>query len=47
MHVIEEIHEGLELAGSFIELFAVLVIIVGFVRAAVTYTHTEVGVRPA
>jgi len=38
MNIIEHIREGLEFATGIIELFAVLVIVSGFIRASVAYT---------
>ena len=41
MNVIEHILEGLELAVGIIELVAVLVIVIGFIRASVAYTRAR------
>ena len=41
MNIIEHIRQGLEFATSIIELFAVLVIISGFIRASVAYILTR------
>ena len=41
MNVIEHIREGLELAVGIIELVAVLVIVIGFIRASVAYTRAR------
>ncbi|UCH46794.1 MAG: DUF1622 domain-containing protein [Betaproteobacteria bacterium] len=41
MGTIEHIREGLEIAVGIIELFAVLVIVSGFIRASVAYTLTR------
>lgn len=41
MNIIEHVREGLEFATGIIELFAVLVIISGFIRASVAYTLTR------
>ena len=41
MNIIEHIRQGLEFATSIIELFAVLVIVSGFIRASVAYTVTR------
>lgn len=41
MSVIEGIREGMHLTVGIIELFAVLVIVIGFVRASVAYTRTR------
>jgi len=41
MNIIEHIRQGLEFATSIIELFAVLVIAIGFIRASVAYILTR------
>ena len=41
MYIIEHIREGLEMAVGIIELVAVLVIVIGFIRASVAYTRAR------